>query len=118
MTKEYEETIFSKIISKEIPADIVYQDELVTAFRDIAPQAPTHILIIPNKFIPTTNHVTAEDEQVLGRLITTASKLAKEEGISEDGYRLIMNCNENGGQEVFHIHMHLVGGKKLGKMVQ
>lgn len=117
MTQEYQETIFSKIISKEIPANILYQDELVTAFRDIAPQAPTHILIIPNKFIPTVNHVTTEDELTLGRLFTVAAKLAKEEGIAEDGYRLVMNCNKNGGQEVFHIHMHLLGGQKLGALV-
>lgn len=111
------ETIFSKIIRKEIPADIVYQDELVTAFRDIAPQAPTHILIIPNKLIPTLNDVTAADEATLGRLFTVAAKIAKQEGIAEDGYRLIMNCNKHGGQEVFHIHMHLVGGEPLGKML-
>ncbi|MDD7569587.1 MAG: purine nucleoside phosphoramidase [[Actinobacillus] rossii] len=112
-----EETIFSKIIRKEIPANIVYQDELVTAFRDIAPQAPTHILIIPNKLIPTVNDVTAEDETTLGHLFTVAAKIAKEEGIAEDGYRLIMNCNKHGGQEVFHIHMHLVGGEPLGRML-
>lgn len=117
MAKAYQETIFTKIINKEIPADIVYQDELVTAFRDIAPQAPTHILIIPNKFIPTVNHVTAEDELALGRLFTVAAKLAEQEGIAEDGYRLVMNCNKNGGQEVFHIHMHLLGGQKLGALV-
>lgn len=111
------ETIFSKIIRKEIPADIVYQDELVTAFRDIAPQAPTHILIIPNKLIPTVNDVTVDDEATLGRLFTVAAKIAKQEGIAEDGYRLIMNCNKHGGQEVFHIHMHLVGGEPLGKML-
>lgn len=114
---QYQETIFSKIIRKEIPAAIVYQDDLVTAFRDIAPQAPTHILIIPNKFIPTVNHVTDADEAVLGRLFTVAAKLAKQEGIAENGYRLIMNCNQHGGQEVFHIHMHLVGGKPLGAML-
>ncbi|BBG59174.1 MULTISPECIES: purine nucleoside phosphoramidase [Providencia] len=112
-----EETIFSKIIRREIPADIVYQDELVTAFRDIAPQAPTHILIIPNKLIPTVNDVTVEDELVLGRLITAAAKIAKQEGIAEDGYRLIMNCNAHSGQEVFHIHMHLVGGHHLGPLL-
>lgn len=112
-----EETIFSKIIRKEIPANIVYQDELVTAFRDIAPQAPTHILIIPNKLIPTVNDVTAEDETTLGHLFTVAAKIAKEEGVAEDGYRLIMNCNKHGGQEVFHIHMHLVGGEPLGRML-
>lgn len=111
------ETIFSKIIRKEIPADIVYQDDLVTAFRDIAPQAPTHILIIPNKIIPTVNDVTAEDEQVLGHLFVIAAKIAKEQGIDEDGYRLVVNCNKHGGQEVFHLHMHLVGGKQLGKML-
>lgn len=111
------ETIFSKIIRKEIPADIVYQDELITAFRDIAPQAPTHILIIPNQLIPTVNDVTPADEAALGRLFSVAAKIAKQEGIAEDGYRLIMNCNKHGGQEVFHIHMHLVGGEPLGKML-
>ncbi len=112
-----EETIFSKIIRKEIPADIVYQDELVTAFRDIAPQAKTHVLIIPNKLIPTVNDATAEDEAMLGRLFTAAAKIAETEGIAKDGYRLIVNCNKHGGQEVFHIHMHLVGGEPLGKML-
>lgn len=112
-----EETIFSKIIRKEIPADIVYQDELVTAFRDIAPQAPNHILIIPNVLIPTVNDVKAEHEAALGRMLTVAAKLAKQEGIAEDGYRLIINCNKHGGQEVYHIHMHLLGGKVLGPML-
>lgn len=111
------ETIFSKIIRKEIPADIIYQDELVTAFRDIAPQAPTHILIIPNKIIPTINDVTAEDEQVLGHLFVIAAKIAKEQNIADDGYRVIVNCNRHGGQEVYHLHMHLVGGKPLGPML-
>ncbi|MDY4281115.1 purine nucleoside phosphoramidase [[Pasteurella] aerogenes] len=112
-----EETIFSKIIRKEIPANIVYQDNLVTAFRDIAPQAKTHILIIPNHLIPTVNDATEQDELVLGRLFTVAAKIAKQEGIAEDGYRLIVNCNQHGGQEVFHLHMHLVGGEPLGKML-
>ncbi|ADU68810.1 YcfF/hinT protein: a purine nucleoside phosphoramidase [Pantoea sp. AS-PWVM4] len=112
-----EETIFSKIIRREIPADVVYQDELVTAFRDIAPKAPTHILIIPNVLIPTANDVQAAHEQALGRMITVAAKIARDEGIAEDGYRLIMNCNRHGGQEVYHIHMHLVGGKPLGPML-
>ncbi len=112
-----QETIFSKIIRKEISADIVYQDELVTAFRDISPQANTHILIIPNKLIPTVNDVTTEDEIALGRLFTVAAKIAEQEGIAEDGYRLIVNCNKHGGQEVFHIHMHLVGGEPLGRML-
>lgn len=112
-----EETIFSKIIRKEIPADILYQDELVTAFRDLYPKAPTHILIVPNVLIPTVNEVEAEHELALGRLFTVARKLAEQAGISEDGYRLIVNCNRHGGQEVFHIHMHLLGGHALGPML-
>lgn len=112
-----EETIFSKIIRKEIPANIVYQDELVTAFRDISPQAKTHILIIPNHLIPTVNDVTEQDEQALGRLFTVAAKIAQQEGIAAEGYRLIVNCNQHGGQEVFHLHMHLVGGEPLGRML-
>ena len=103
-----EETIFSKLL---------YQDDLVTAFRDISPQANSHILIIPNKLIPTVNDVTEDDELALGRMFTVAKKLAKEEGIDENGYRLIMNCNKHGGQEVYHIHMHLVGGEPLGSML-
>lgn len=112
-----EETIFSKIIRREIPADVVYQDELVTAFRDISPKAPTHILIVPNMLIPTANDVEAAHEQALGRMFTAAAKIAREEGIDENGYRLIVNCNKHGGQEVYHIHMHLVGGKPLGPML-
>lgn len=115
--KEWEETIFSKIIRQEIPTELLYQDELVTAFRDISPRAKSHILIIPNKLIPTVNDVEPEDEQALGRLFTVAKKLAAEEGIAEDGYRLIMNCNRHGGQEVYHIHMHLLGGEPIGPLV-
>jgi histidine triad (HIT) family protein len=111
------ETIFSKIIRQEIPAPLLFQDELVTAFRDITPQAKSHILIVPNKLIPTVNDIEAEDELTIGRMFTVAKKLAKEEGIAEDGYRLIMNCNQDGGQEIYHIHMHLVGGQKLGRML-
>jgi histidine triad (HIT) family protein len=112
-----EETIFSKIIRKEIPADVLYQDELVTAFRDINPRAPSHILIIPNKLLPTVNDVEAEDELMMGRMFTVARKLAESEGVAEDGYRLIVNCNPFGGQEVYHIHMHLLGGRPLGPMI-
>jgi histidine triad (HIT) family protein len=111
------ETIFSKIIRREVPADIVYQDELVTAFRDIRPQAPTHILIVPNQLIPTANDVTTEHEIALGRLFTVAAKLARDEGIADDGYRLMVNCGNHGGQEVYHLHMHLLGGRKLGPML-
>lgn len=112
-----EETIFSKIISGEAQADIVFQDERATAFRDINPQAPTHILIVPNKPIPTVNDVTEADEADLGHLFVVAARLAREEGIAEDGYRLIVNCNEHGGQIVFHLHMHLLGGRPMGRMV-
>ncbi len=112
-----EETIFSKIIRQEIPTPLLYQDDLVTAFRDITPKVSSHILIVPNKLIPTINDVKEEDEITLGRMITVAKKLAKEEGISENGYRLIINCNEHGGQEVYHIHMHLLGGQPLGPML-
>ncbi|WP_312210816.1 purine nucleoside phosphoramidase [Pseudescherichia sp.] len=112
-----EETIFSKIIRREIPSDIVWQDELVTAFRDISPQAPTHILIVPNLLIPTLNDVSEAHEQALGRMLTVAAKLAAQEGIAEDGYRVIMNCNRHGGQEVYHIHLHLLGGRTLGPML-
>lgn len=112
-----EETIFRKIINKEIPSDMLYQDQYVTAFRDISPQAPVHILIIPNKLIPTSNDIEIEDELLIGKLYTVAKNLAKQEGIAESGYRLIMNCNQDGGQEVFHIHLHLLGGKPLGKLV-
>ncbi len=111
-----EETLFSKIIRKEIPADIVYEDEAVMAFRDISPQAPVHCLIIPKKVIPTVNDATAEDERVLGRLFTVAAKLARENGIDRSGYRLSVNCNADGGQEVFHLHMHLMGGRRLQRM--
>lgn len=107
-------TIFSKIIAGEIPADIVYKDERVTAFKDIQPAAPIHILIIPNKEIPTVDDVTEEDEAVLGHLFIVARKIARELGIAESGYRLLVNCKGDAGQEVFHLHMHLLGGRNLG----
>ena len=110
-------TIFSKIIKREIPADIVYEDDLALAFRDIAPQAPVHILIIPKREIATANDVTPGDEAALGRLLIAAAQIARDEGIAADGYRLIVNCNEHGGQEVFHLHMHLLGGRNLGPML-
>ena len=112
-----EDTLFTKIINKEIPADILFQDDRVTAFRDIHPQAPTHILIIPNKPIPTINDVTEQDEADLGHLFVVAAKLAEQEGIAEDGYRVIVNCGKHGGQVVFHLHMHLLGGRAMGRMV-
>lgn len=106
-------TIFEKIIAREIPADIVYEDDKVIAFRDIEPQAPVHVLIVPKKPIPTLNDLTDDDAALVGLLPITAARLAKELGIAEDGYRVIMNCNEHAGQTVFHIHMHLLGGRQL-----
>ena len=111
-------TIFSKIVAGEIPADIVYRDELVTAFRDIQPAAPTHILIVPNREIATVNDLADEDEALAGHMMIVARDLAKREGIAESGYRLIINCNRDGNQEVFHLHLHLVGGRPLGGMVK
>ena len=110
-------TIFKKIIDGEIPADFVYQDEQAVAFRDINPQAPTHILIVPRKEIPTANDIGPEDEQLIGHLFVIAADIAKKEGIAEDGYRLMFNCNRHGGQEVYHLHLHLIGGRPLGRMV-
>ncbi len=110
-------TLFTKIIKREIPGDIVYEDELVTAFRDIDPVAPTHILIVPNKEIATVNDVTAADEPIIGRMVSAAAKIAADQGIASDGYRLVINCGANGNQEVFHLHMHLLGGKNLGPIL-
>ena len=110
-------TIFDRIIKGELPADIVYRDELVTAFRDINPLAPTHILIVPNKAIPTVNDLTDDDEATAGRLLLAAARIAAQEGIAEGGYRLIINCNRDGGQEVYHLHLHLLGGRRMGRMV-
>lgn len=112
-----EETIFSKIIRKEIPSDMVYQDDTVTAFRDINPKAPTHILIVPNYVIPTMDDITEKDEQVLGHMLLVAAEIARKEGIAKNGYRLLINCRDHGGQEVYHLHMHLFGGRQLGPML-
>jgi histidine triad (HIT) family protein len=106
--------LFCKIAEKEIPADIVYEDDKVIAFRDINPQAPTHLLIIPKQHIATINEISANDCEVVGILSMTAAKLAKAYGFDESGYRCVMNCNQHGGQTVFHLHMHLLGGKPMG----
>ena len=108
------ETIFTKILNREIPADIVHEDDQSLAFKDINPQAPVHILVIPKKPIPTINDLTPDDEALVGHLYTVAAKIAREQGIAEDGYRTVMNCNEHGGQSVYHIHLHILGGKRLG----
>ena len=110
-------SIFSQIIRGELPGDILYRDDLVTAFRDINPAASTHILIVPNKFIATVNDLTEEDEPIAGRMLLVARKLAEQEGIAEAGYRLIINCNQHGGQVIYHLHMHLIGGRPLGPMI-
>ena len=106
-------TIFTKIINKEIPANIVYEDDDFLAFNDISPQAPIHILIIPKKEIKTVNDISLSDTIILGKLFFIAKKIAKQMSIDKDGYRLVMNCNEYGGQSVYHIHLHLIGGRKL-----
>ena len=106
--------LFCKICKGEIPADIVMETDDVVAFRDINPQAPTHILIIPKQHIPTTNDIRVEDESMVGKLFVAAREIAAEEGISEAGYRVTMNCNEDAGQTVFHIHLHLLGGRPFG----
>jgi histidine triad (HIT) family protein len=105
--------IFCKIIAGEIPSANVFKDEQVTAFRDIHPAAPTHILIVPNRHIDSVNAMSAGDEPLVGRLFTTAKQLAAQEGIAESGYRLIMNTNADGGQTVFHMHLHLLGGAPM-----
>lgn len=107
------EDLFLKIIDREIPADIIYEDDTVLAFRDINPQAPLHVLVIPKKHLRTLNDVRDEDEETLGRLLNVARKIAREEGVADDGYRVVMNCNEGAGQTVFHIHLHLLGGRQF-----
>lgn len=105
--------LFCKFVNGEIQPDTVYEDEELLAFRDISPQAPVHILIIPKRHISTLNDLAGEDEALMGRLILTAQKLAKGEGIDELGYRTVINCNKEAGQSVFHIHMHLLGGRSM-----
>ena len=106
-------TIFSKIINKEIHADILFENDKILAFRDISPQAPVHFLVIPKKEIRTINDINEEDKSLIGELFIVAKEIAKKEGISEEGYRTIFNCNEHGGQTVYHIHLHVLGGRQL-----
>lgn len=105
--------LFCKIAAGEIPAEKVFEDDQLVAFRDIHPQAPTHILIIPRKHIATINDAGEEDALLLGRMAVAAKKLAQREGCAEEGYRLVWNCNEGAGQTVFHIHLHLLGGRSF-----
>lgn len=111
------EEIFSKIVKKEIFADIVYQDDLVTAFKDIKPKAPIHILIIPNIFISTVNDIKEENKYLFGHMIFIASRIAFNNNISDKGYRIILNCNKDGGQDIFYVHMHLIGGCNLDSIL-
>ena len=105
--------LFCKIVAGEIPADIVYESDTVMAFRDINPQAPIHIVIIPREHIATINDIDPEHEALVGSLFSAARQIAADEGLSDDGYRVVMNCNEAAGQTVFHIHLHLLGGRQL-----
>ena len=109
------DTLFGKIIRREIPADIVYEDDDVLAFRDIAPQAPVHVLFIPkNVLIPTLDDLQSGDAQLVGKLVLAAAEYARREGFAQDGYRVVMNCRDDAGQTVFHIHLHLLAGAPLG----
>lgn len=107
------DTIFGRIAAGEVPADILYQDEHLVAFRDLGPQAPIHVLIIPRKPIPTLNDLEEADAELAGRLLLAAARIARQLGISEAGYRVVINCNADGGQTVFHLHLHLLGGRPM-----
>lgn len=110
-------SVFTRIIKKEIPANIVYEDSLIIAFVPLKKQAPVHLLIVPKKEIYGINEITEEDVFLLGKMLLVAKKLATENGIAESGYRLSINTNEDAGQSVFHLHMHLLGGRALGGMI-
>ena len=112
-----EDCIFCKIIKREIPSSIVYEDSDIIAFRDVNPQAPIHILVIPKKHINSLIDLKEEDELLVGKIYTVINKIAKKENIDKDGFRVIVNCGENGGQEVKHLHFHILGGKKLGTKI-
>lgn len=115
--KTMEDCIFCKIIKGEIPANKVYEDEEVLAFHDINPAAPIHILVIPKKHIAMLTELTQEDEALIGKIYTTINKIAKQEGFEKQGYRVIANCGRDSGQEVMHIHFHILGGKTLGDKI-
>jgi histidine triad (HIT) family protein len=107
------DSIFTKIIKREIPASIVYEDEEIIAFNDISPQAPIHIVIVTKEQIETLNDLNSDNAYLIGKIALAAKQIAKDNGIDKSGYRLIMNCNDDGGQTVFHLHCHILGGKKL-----
>ncbi len=112
-----EDCIFCKIIRREIPSDIVYEDEEIIAFKDINPAAPIHILVIPKKHIVSLVEINKEDEALIGRIYAVINKIAEGQGVKEKGYRVIVNCGKDGGQEVGHLHFHLLAGKKLGEKI-
>jgi histidine triad (HIT) family protein len=107
------ECVFCNILRGEMPAEFVYEDERIVAFRDINPQAPVHVLILPRKHIPSTNQITPGDVGILGEMILVARKVAEIEGVADSGYRLVINCNEDSGQEIYHLHLHLLGGRRM-----
>lgn len=109
-------TLFEKIISGEIPADIIYRDDLLVCFPDINPAAPVHLLIVPVKPIPTADDIADDDAALIGHMFVVARDMARQHGLAEDGYRLVINCKRDGGQEVPHLHLHLLGGRRLGPM--
>ncbi len=111
-------TLFEKIIAGELPATIVFRDSRVIAFLDIRPAAPVHVLIVPMKPIATTDDIADDDESLIGHMVIVARDLARKYGVAKSGYRLIINCNPDSGQEVCHLHLHLLGGKSLGPLVQ
>jgi len=106
--------LFCKIATGKIPATIIYKDDSILAFDDITPKAPQHKIIIPHKHIDSLNHLHDEDTELLGHMVQSATKLAKQLGFADEGYRLVLNCNDHGGQTVFHIHLHLLGGRQFG----
>jgi len=108
-----DECIFCKIVRGELPAKIVYKDDQVTAFRDINPVAPTHVLVVPNKHITSTNDVTSEDKPLLGHILSSVKTIAEKEGITDSGYRLIINTGPDANQVVFHLHLHIIGGQHM-----
>ncbi len=112
-----DDCLFCKIVKGEIPSTKVYEDEFVYAFKDINPEAPVHILVIPKKHIESINKIEKEDEELIGKIFTTIKKVAKDQGIAESGYRVVSNCGKDAGQTVMHLHFHILGGKTLGEKV-
>jgi len=109
-----DDCLFCKILDGEIPAELIYESDTAVAFRDVNPQAPTHVLVIPRKHIATINDIEQDDQEIIGSLYTAAREVAAKEGIADDGYRAVVNCGEGAGQTVFHIHLHVLGGRQMG----